>query len=224
MLLVRSTLVLPLGVLRRLYDRLRDIGRVSESVGVEPGARLEETDQPGDLALAAHADRAAALTALEVVARRVPGRVALDTVSQYRQQKGVMTQLGVLFYGLVAVVALIGAISIVNTASTNLILRTRELGTMRAAGMTPGQLAGVVLLEGVYTALVAALLGVVAGAALARLLFTQVNALQGVPWLLPWGGMAVATLAAVTIGAVSALLPLRRLGRMSVVEALRGME
>ena len=78
-------------------------------------------------------------------------------------QKGLVLQLSILLYGLVTVISLIGALNIVNTIGASLILRTRELGMLRAVGMTDGQLRGMVALEGVLYGLASSVPGSIIG-------------------------------------------------------------
>jgi ABC-type lipoprotein release transport system permease subunit len=51
-----------------------------------------------------------------------------------------------------------------------------------------------------------------------------VSRLQEIPWIAPWQQMIGACLAALLLGTLSALAPLRRIGRLSVVESIRAEE
>ncbi len=75
-LLLISSLVLPLRLLRSLYDRLRDIASASDAVGVVEGAVLEETDARGDLGLVAQRFN------------RMAGRVSAVTERMRRERAG----------------------------------------------------------------------------------------------------------------------------------------
>lgn len=76
-----------------------------------------------------------------------------------------------LFGALTATAALVGALSIVNAMSLNVLERTRVIGLLRAAGMTTAQVAQVVVLEAALLGLLAGVLGVVLGTGLGWLLF-----------------------------------------------------
>ena len=135
-----------------------------------------------------------------------------------------MLQISILLYGLVAVIGLIGALNIVNTIGTNLILRVRELGMLRAVGMTKTQVKGMVLLEGILYGLYSAVPGSAVGILGAFLLFSNITNVQRIPWVTPWASIAAACLTATILGTLSALVPLRRIGRMSAVESIRAEE
>ena len=70
----------------------------------------------------------------------------------------------------------------------------------------------------------AVVVGSLCGIGIARLLFTNVLVLQGVPWFLPWDSIAVAAAGAIVLGAASSIIPFRRISRQTVVEAIRTVD
>ncbi len=133
-------------------------------------------------------------------------------------------QMSILLYGLVAVVSLIGALNIVNTITTNLILRVREFGTLRAVGMSTSQMRGMVRIESVLYGLWAVAGGGVVGVALTRMMFNSVMQLQAIAWQPPWGSLAVSLVMVVSITLLSAAVPMRRISEMNIVESIRTVE
>lgn len=105
--------------------------------------------------------------------------------------------------------------------------RTRELGLLRAAGMTRRQMSGLILRESLWIGLTASVLGVAAGFVLAAILSYVINVRffgWTIEWHVPWGtiaGMPVATLFA---AALAAAWPAFRAGRLGIAEAMREEE
>lgn len=175
-----------------------------------------------DVELASSADQAAVKSRLAEIAARVEGGNILDFVTN--SMKVLKMEMSVILYGLVSVISLIGALNIINTISTNLILRIREFGTLRAVGMTPKQIKGMIRLEGVFYGLVAAFYGAIAGCLLSRLLFHYLNQIKGLTWHLPWQSAVEACLVAILIGLLASAAPLKRITHMNVVESIRAEE
>ena len=74
-----------------------------------------------------------------------------------------------LFYVLLALSVLISLFGIVNTLALSIVERTREIGVLRAIGMTRAQLTRMIRVESEITALIGAVVGIVVGVALAAL-------------------------------------------------------
>ncbi|MCX7709838.1 MAG: ABC transporter permease [Clostridia bacterium] len=175
-----------------------------------------------DIELEETADREAVKRQLESIQKRVPDSRLLDFTEVSDQMWEI--QISVILYGLVFVISVIGALNIINTISTNLILRTREFGTLRAVGMTPGQMNKMIRLEGIFYGIIATVYGGIAGIGLARLLYSYLNKLKEFTWSFPWESLIIGGLGAMLIGLLATAIPLRRISRMDVVEAVRAEE
>jgi putative ABC transport system permease protein len=123
----------------------------------------------------------------------------------------------------VALAIVIGFFGIVNTLLISVMRRTREIGLLRAVGMTGGQVASMILIESLLIAVVGAVLGIALGLAGARWpLAMHVEQVSGywLPLYVPWGTMAIAGAASLLIGGVASVLPSRRAARLNVLEAI----
>jgi putative ABC transport system permease protein len=172
--------------------------------------------------LAPGADQAMVKQQIEGIQKRIPEARLLDYSDLTETQ--LQIQMSIILYGLVFAISLVGALNIINTISTNLILRTREFGTLRAVGMTPGQMRQMIRLEGAFYGLTATLYGGISGVALAWLLYSYMNKIQSMPWSFPWGAWLIGSVAALLIGWLATSVPLKRLSALSVVEAVRAEE
>ncbi len=107
-----------------------------------------------------------------------------------------------------------------NTLALSVIERTREVGLLRAIGLSRRQLRLMITLESVVIAVLGALLGVVLGIGFGVAMMYAVRD-QGLEVIsLPWGQLAVFLGAAVVVGVLAAVLPARRAARLDVLQAI----
>jgi putative ABC transport system permease protein len=125
-----------------------------------------------------------------------------------------------LIYGLLALAVIIALIGIANTLALSVHERTRELGLLRAVGMTRRQLRTAIRWESVLISLFGTALGFVLGVGGAWGI-TKAVADQGVStFVLPVQQLAVIVGLAVLAGVLAALGPARRAGRLNVLDAI----
>ena len=105
-----------------------------------------------------------------------------------------------------------------NTLVLTVFERTREIGMLRAVGMTRRQTRRMIRHESVVTALIGAALGIPLGMGLAALFD---RAIGGVPFSVPWGTVVVFVIAAIVVGLLAAIFPARRASRLNVLQALQ---
>jgi putative ABC transport system permease protein len=118
----------------------------------------------------------------------------------------------------------VAAIGILGALLAMLLERTRELATLRALGLTRGQLARLFLGESTLLAGLAWLFALVTGGLLAWILLAVINVRSfgwELPYRIPWGTWALALAASLASSWAATLWPLRRLARMDVAPLLR---
>ena len=125
-----------------------------------------------------------------------------------------------LLYVLLALSVVVSLFGMVNTLVLSVFERTRELGLLRAVGMTRRQARRMVRHESVITALIGGALGIPLGIFLAALVTSALRD-EGVVFSLPAGSLVVFALIAVVAGILAAILPARRAARLNVLEALQ---
>jgi putative ABC transport system permease protein len=143
----------------------------------------------------------------------------LQTKSQFKhnQLQG-LTMLLNLLYVLLSLSIIVSLFGIVNTLVLTVFERTRELGMLRAVGMSRRQVRRMIRHESVITALLGATFGIPLGVILALMVGSAINYPA---FTIPVGTLVVFVIAAVIAGVVAAIFPARRAGRLNVLEALQ---
>ena len=129
-------------------------------------------------------------------------------------------------FGLLDLLALasvvIAALGIVNTLSMDTWERTRELGMLRAAGMSRRQVWRSVLVEAGILGAIGAIVGSLAGIAIGMLLVATAGGRLEDGFLLPGATILLAMVLGVALAMLAAAQPARLAGRRSIVSAVRG--
>ncbi|WP_055669186.1 ABC transporter permease [Desnuesiella massiliensis] len=144
-----------------------------------------------------------------------------DYKESAEKNKRMELELSVLVYGFISVITLISSVNIINTISTNLLLRKREFATLQAIGMTQQQLKNMIYLEGTLHGIVASIIGSVVGCMLSYVLNKLIGNSFDIPWIIPYKAILISTAGAILITLLSTLLPLRKIKSQNIVDTIR---
>jgi putative ABC transport system permease protein len=125
-----------------------------------------------------------------------------------------------LFDALALVAVIVAALGIVNTLTVSVLERVRELGVLRAAGMTTRQVRRTVVVEAGILGIVGSVLGIVTGLVAAGLLVVLAGGGPLIPEP-PWVSIAVAALLGIGISMAAAWYPARLASRLAIVAAVQ---
>lgn len=175
-----------------------------------------------DVQVSEDADRDSVQTALRSIAGKTSQGRLVSYQEQIQEMEEQKQQYSILLFSLIGIIVMISLFSIVNTISTNLLLRTREFGVLRAVGMTRKQLTATLRVEGLYYGLASSVWGAGAGNLLAWLLYIAVRSqATWLEWSLPWQSTLLACIGALAASVLATLGPVQRLSGMDVIDVIR---
>ena len=189
-------------------------------VTVSAAAWDAENPQPQDLytfVKIAGGESEANVAALEKTLSGYPN-AKVQTRQQFidNQISGLNSILNIL-YVLLALSVIVSLFGIVNTLVLTVFERTREIGMLRAIGLTRRQTRRMIRHESVITALIGAFIGIALGLILAGILIAKVDFLE---FAFPTAQVIVFTIAAIIVGILAAIFPARRAAKLNPLEAL----
>src|SRR3954471_11368446 len=194
-----SNIILTSNTLKESWDA-KNIAFVTASA--KPGTDNDE--------LAAKAD-----TAL----KKYPSADALSIDQFKKKQSDSVNSLLGLVFALLALSVIVALLGIVNTLALSIHERTRELGMLRAVGMSKAQVWTMVTAESVITAGIGAVLGTVLGVVFS-IIVSRPLADQGFVFVLPIGSLIAFFILAGVAGVIAAIPPARRAARVDVLRAV----
>jgi putative ABC transport system permease protein len=189
------------GLMARAFDQSDDI---FDFVKLAPGANAEKV-------------HAALIKAMD---REFPVVEVRNQQELKENQEEQINQLLGLIYALLALAVIVSLFGIANTLALSIHERTRELGMLRAIGMSRRQVRTMIRYEAVITALIGALLGMVIGVIFAALIAQPLKD-EGFALSYPVGQLIVMLVFAAFAGVLAAIPPARRASRLDVLRALQ---
>nr|WP_202451943.1 FtsX-like permease family protein [Streptomyces sp. SID4948] len=178
---------------------------------------------PGDFMMFAKAtdgQQKAAYASLKAAVKDYPQVQVRDQADYKDLIQSQVNQLLYMIYGLLGLAIIVAVLGVINTLALSVVERTREIGLMRAIGMSRRQLRRMIRLESVVIALFGALVGLGLGLGWGSSA-QQVLASQGLGILrVPWSTILTVFVGSAVVGLLAALLPAFRAARMNVLNAI----
>lgn len=156
----------------------------------------------------------------KLLERDFPTAEVLNQTELKEQQENQVNTLLGLIYALLALAVIISLFGIANTLALSIHERTRELGMLRAIGMSRRQVRTMIRYEAVITALIGAILGMVLGVVFAALIAQPLKD-EGFVLSYPIGSLALLLVLAALAGVIAAIPPARRASRLDVLQSLQ---
>ncbi|HVS69153.1 MAG TPA: FtsX-like permease family protein, partial [Mycobacteriales bacterium] len=180
---------------------------------------LRHFDQPIPIAALARTNGELKQTVTNALAAFPNLQVQTEAEFVKSQQQQVSKILG-LVYALLALAVIIALIGIVNTLMLSVFERTREIGLLRAVGMTRRQIRGMVRAESVILAIFGAIVGIVIGTGLGLALVTALRSQGFTDISVPVPQLLIFLVLAALLGLFAATFPARRAARLDVLQAI----
>ena len=166
------------------------------------------------------ADLDAVRADLQAVVADLPTVTVKDPQGFADEQKEQINQFLYLIYALLGLSVVIAVLGVINTLALSVIERTREVGLLRAVGVSRRQLRTVIRLESIVIAVFGALLGIALGVAFGVGLMVALEDQGLTEIVIPWGSLLLFVMAAALVGVVAAVVPARRAARLDVLRAI----
>ncbi|MCX5200742.1 ABC transporter permease [Streptomyces sp. NBC_00237] len=213
--------------------KLRVAAITSDDVNVDKGAmylsiataaqHIPADRMPQDMMLFAKAAEGQADTAyasMKAAVAQYPQYKVLNSTDYKKDLKAQIDQLLNIVYGLLGLAIVVAVLGVVNTLALSVVERTREIGLMRAIGLSRRQMRRMIRLESVVIALFGALLGLGLGLAWGTAA-QKLMALEGITILeIPWSTIGVVFVASALVGLLAALVPAFRAARLNILTAI----
>ena len=194
-------------------------GSITVPLSVFRDAGLKRSDSTLSITVEDGADRGAVKQDLEDVVKELPILAVQDKVEFKELISGQVNQLLYVIYGLLALAVIIAVIGIVNTLGLSVLERTREIGLLRAVGLSRSKLRRMITLESVAIALLGAVLGMVLGLVIGVVLRQSLKD-DLTELALPLTSLSIFLVVAVIFGVLAAIVPAIRASRMKVLDAI----
>ena len=194
-------------------------GGLTFPLSVLRDAGIKRSDSTLSITVTDGADRGAVKQDLEDVIKDLPILTVQDKEEFKDLISGQVNQLLYVIYGLLALAVVIAVIGIVNTLGLSVLERTREIGLLRAVGLSRSRLRRMITLESVAIALLGAVLGMVLGIVIGVVLRQSLKD-DLTELALPLTGLGVFLVVAVLFGVLAAIVPAIRASRMKVLDAI----
>lgn len=213
--------------------RLKVAAVTSDDTAIEHGTMFTNIDTarqylpaarfPGDFMMFAKAvdgKEKEAYASLKAAVKDYPQVDVRDQADYKDLIQNQVNQLLYMIYALLGLAIIVAVLGVINTLALSVVERTREIGLMRAIGMSRRQLRRMIRLESVVIALFGALVGLGLGLGWGST-GQQVLASQGLGILrIPWTTIISVFVGSAVVGLLAALLPAFRAARMNVLNAI----
>lgn len=145
----------------------------------------------------------------------------VNNIDQNRRDKSNSLMIQILLYGFVIVVSLIGSVNIINTITTNILLRKGEFAALKSIGLTQKGLRKMIVVEGLLYSIFGTVYGSIIASILSFLMYRGFQGVREFSWSVPWTSIVFAGIVSLIIGYISVLSPLSRIKKDNIIDTIR---
>ena len=149
------------------------------------------------------------------------GYNVMDKMEEIKSVEDTLMVMQIFVYGFVTVISLVSITNIVNTISTNINLRKRELAIIKSIGVTPGGFNKMIYLESLLYGALSLIYGIPLGIALVMLMNFILGDVISFGLVLPWGAMIICVIGVFVITFISSYIPIKKINKENIIENIR---
>lgn len=144
-----------------------------------------------------------------------------DNIEEMKEIEDTIKVMQIFVYGFVTVISLVSITNIVNTISTNINLRKRELAIIRSIGVTPGGFNKMIYLESLLYGALSLIYGIPIGIGLVILMNRILGDVIQFGIILPWSAIIISIIGIFVITFISAYIPMKKINKENIIENIR---
>lgn len=144
-----------------------------------------------------------------------------DKMEEVKEMEDTLIVMQIFVYGFVAVISLVSVTNIVNTISTNINLRKRELAIIKSIGVTPGGFNKMIYLESLLYGILSLLYGVPLGIGLVALMNITLDDVIQFGLVLPYNAIIISIIGVFLITFISSYIPMKKINKENMIENIR---
>ncbi|MHC1747685.1 MAG: ABC transporter permease [Cellulosilyticaceae bacterium] len=155
------------------------------------------------------------------ILQQYPEYSVIDYVDINEMARSSTLLIQILVYGFIFVITLISSINIINTITMNINLRRKELSVLKSIGMSQKDLKEMIMYEGLFYGIVGGFIGCIVGCGFTYVIYDVLGEIVGLAWSIPFDLCVITILVAVVISFLSTLIPMKKIEKDNVIEAIR---
>lgn len=130
-------------------------------------------------------------------------------------------RIAILIIGFVMVIILISGLNVMNTIFSNIMVRKREIASLKAIGMTTKEIKSMICLEGVLFGIYGGIIGSLFGILISYVMHQFFSMLIDESYRIPWATIFMAMILVVFIGYESALISFKKIETENMIEYIK---
>lgn len=144
-----------------------------------------------------------------------------DEIEYARENEQSMMAMKVFVYGFVVVISLVSITNIVNTISTNINLRKRELAIIKSIGVIPSGFNKMIYLESLLYGALSLIYGIPIGMGITILMNKTLGDVINLGMVIPWNAIMISFVGIFIITFIASYIPMKKINKENIIENIR---
>ena len=144
-----------------------------------------------------------------------------DKMEEIKSMEDTLMVMQIFVYGFVTVISLVSMTNIINTISTNINLRKRELAIIKSIGVTPKGFNKMIYLESFLYGALALLYGIPIGVGLIYVMSKILGEVIDVGMIIPYNAIIICIVGVFLITFIASYIPIKKLNKENIIENIR---